>query len=58
MTEGVYVHLLDLHWVCTEKNWHLPGMHQVATLGAILTNSSGRKFIPHMLLFGAIAAPV
>ena len=58
MHESIYVHRLDMHQVCTEKNWHLPGMHQVATLGAILTNSSGWKFIPHMLLIGAIAAPV
>ena len=29
MHEGVYVHLLDMHWVCTEKNWHRLHMNEV-----------------------------
>jgi hypothetical protein len=34
MHEGVYVHLLDMHWVCTEKNWHWLHMNQVGRLAS------------------------
>ena len=29
MNEGVYVHRLDMHEVCTEENWHRLDMNQV-----------------------------
>jgi len=29
MHEGVYVHRLDMHWECTEKNWHRLDMNEV-----------------------------